>query len=80
MPRRPPPTDDDAVARAHVWLDRQHDRAHRQVLALLCETPTEAISRALGQLSTGEPRAFSRHLTTVTRTWLEHPLEDTGDL
>jgi hypothetical protein len=50
------------------------------VLALLCGTPTEAISRALGQLSTGEPRALSRHLTTVTRTWLEHPLEDTDDL
>jgi hypothetical protein len=31
------------------------------VLRLLCETPAEAISQALGQLSTGELRARSRH-------------------
>jgi hypothetical protein len=81
MPCRPPPTDTDAVARARAWLDRQHQRAHRQVLVLLCETPAEAISQALGQLSTGELRALSRHLTTATRAWLDQPpLEDAGKL
>jgi hypothetical protein len=80
MPRRPPPTDQDAIERARAWLDRQHDRAHRQVLRLLCETPTEAISQALGQLSTGELRALCRHLTTATQQWLgPHSPEDTGD-
>ncbi len=80
MPRRPPPTDADAVQRARAWLDRQHDRAHRQVLRLLCETPTEAISQALGQLSTGELRALSHHLTTATNDWLGPPSpEDAGD-
>jgi hypothetical protein len=80
MPRRPPPTDADAIHRARAWLDRQHQRAHRQVLALLCETPAEAISQALGQLSTGELRALSRHLTTATRQWLDQPSpEDTND-
>jgi hypothetical protein len=80
MPRRPPPSDADAVTRARAWLDRHHDRAHRLVLALLCEPPTEAISQALGQLNTGELRALSRHLTTATQQWLAQPLpEDTGD-
>jgi uncharacterized membrane protein YccC len=73
MPRRPPPTDSDAIQRARAWLDRQHRRAHRQVLRLLCETPAEAISQALGQLSTGELRALSRHLTTATQQWLNQP-------
>jgi hypothetical protein len=80
MPHRPPPTDQDAVQRARAWLDRQHQRAHRQVLRLLCETPAEAISQALGQLSTGELRALSRHLTTATRAWLDQPPEDTGNM
>jgi hypothetical protein len=78
MPHRPP-TDADAVARARAWLDRQHRRAHRQVLRLLCETPAEAISQALGQLSTGELRALSRHLAAATRQWLDHPPEDAGE-
>jgi hypothetical protein len=73
MARRPPPTDSDAVERARAWLDHQHQRAHRQVLRLLCETPAEAISQALGQLSTGELRALSRHLTSATRAWLDQP-------
>jgi len=77
MPRRPPPTDSDAVERARAWLDRQHQRAHRQVLRLLCETPAEAISQALGQLSTGELWALSHHLTTATQQWLgPSPPED----
>jgi hypothetical protein len=80
MSHRPPPTDADAVQRARAWLDRQHDRAHQQVLRLLCETPTEAISHALGQLSTGELRALSRHLAAATQRWLDQPPpEDAGD-
>jgi hypothetical protein len=43
------------------------------VLRLLCETPAEAISQALGQLSTGELRALSHHLTTATQQWLGPP-------
>jgi hypothetical protein len=76
MPRRPPPSDHDATQRARAWLDRQHERAHRQVLRLLCETPAEAISQALGQLSTGELRTFSRHLAAATRQWLDQPPPD----
>jgi hypothetical protein len=78
MPRRPPPTEQDAVQRARAWLDQQHQRAHRQVLRLLCETPTEAISQALRQLSTGELRALSRHLAAATRQWLEKPPSSDG--
>jgi hypothetical protein len=73
MAHRPPPTDHDAVARARAWLDRQHQRAHRQVLRLLCETPAEAISQSLSQLSTGELRALSRHLAAATRAWVDQP-------
>jgi hypothetical protein len=73
MPHRPPPTERDAVARARAWLDHQHQRAHRQVLRLLRETPAEAISQAQSQLSTGELRALSRHLAAATRTWVDQP-------
>jgi hypothetical protein len=58
MPRRQPPhTEQDAVQRVRAWLDRQHDRAHRQVLRLLCETSAEAISKLLehSDRSTVEP-------------------------
>jgi hypothetical protein len=49
-------------------------------LRLLCETPAEAISHALAQLSTGELRALSRHLTAATHAWLDQPpSEDTGE-
>jgi hypothetical protein len=79
MPRRPPPTAQDAVARARAWLDRQHQRAHRQVLRLLCETPAEAISQALSQLSTGELRALSRHLAAATRQGIHQPPPEDAD-
>jgi hypothetical protein len=79
MARRPPPTDHDAVARARAWLDRQHQRAHRQVLRLLRETPAEAVSQALAQLSTGELRALGRHLTAATRQGIGQPPPDDAD-
>jgi hypothetical protein len=41
-----------------------------------CASPTEAIGQALGQLSTGELRVLSRHLTTATRQWLGPPPPD----
>jgi hypothetical protein len=47
-----------------VTLGRR--RCDRQVFQLRCETPAEAIGQALGQLSTGELRAPSRHLAART--------------
>jgi hypothetical protein len=80
MPQRPLPTGSDALQGARAWLELQHQRAHRQVLRLGCETPAEVISQALGQLSTGELRALSRHLTSATRAWLDQPPpEDAGE-
>ena len=58
MPDWRPPSDHDAAERARVWLDRQHAQVHAQVLQLLGEAPTEAISQALGSLSTAELRAL----------------------
>jgi hypothetical protein len=74
MPRRPPPppTDADAVQRARAWLDRQHDRAHQKVLRLLCETPPRRSARPLTS-SAPASCALSRHLTSATRAWLDHP-------
>jgi hypothetical protein len=81
MPHRPPPTDADAIQRARAWLDRQHDRATSRCCGYRAKPPTEPISQALGQLSTGELRTFSRHLTTATNDWLgPPPPEDAGDL
>lgn len=81
MPQRPLPTNSDALQGARAWLELRHQRAHRQVLRLLCETPAEAISQALGQLSTGScaplaatspappaPGSTSRHPRTPART------------
>jgi uracil-DNA glycosylase len=52
MPDWRPPSDHDAAERARAWLDRQHALVHAQVLQLLGEAPTEAISQALDSLST----------------------------
>jgi hypothetical protein len=79
-----PPSDHDAAERAQAWLARQHDQAHTQVLRLLDEAPTQAISQALDHLSTAELRALHHHLTTTTTTttttqrWLDQP-DGTGD-
>jgi hypothetical protein len=60
MPGWRPPSDHDAAKRARAWLNRQHAQARAQVLQLLDEAPTEAISQALDSLSTAELRALQR--------------------
>jgi hypothetical protein len=47
MPQWRPPSDHDAAERARAWLAAQHNQAHAEVLQLLGEAPTEAISQAL---------------------------------
>ena len=76
MPDWRPPCDHDAAERARAWLARQHDQAHTQVLRLLGEAPTEAISQALDRLSTAELRTLHRHITTAAQRWLDHPPPD----
>jgi hypothetical protein len=73
MPDWRPPSDHDAVERARAWLDRQHAQVHAQVLQLLGEAPTEAISQALDSLSTAELRALQRHITSATQQWRHQP-------
>ena len=73
MPHWRPPSDHDAAERARAWLDRQHAQAHAQVLQLLGEAPTEAISQALDSLSTAELRALQRHITSATKQWRHQP-------
>jgi hypothetical protein len=73
MPDWRPPSDYDAAERARAWLARQHAQAHAQVLQLLGEAPTEAISQALDSLSTAELRALQRHITTATQQWRHQP-------
>jgi hypothetical protein len=73
MPGWRPPSDHDAAERARAWLNRQHAQAHAQVLQLLDEAPTEAISQALDSLSTAELRALQRHITNAAQQWLHQP-------
>jgi hypothetical protein len=73
MPHWRPPCDHDAAERARAWLAAQHNQAHAQVLQLLGEAPTEAISQALDSLSTAELRALYRHLTAATQRRFDQP-------
>jgi hypothetical protein len=73
MPDWRPPSDHDAAERARAWLARQHAQVHAQVLQLLGEAPTEAISQALDSLSTAELRALQRHISTATQQWRHQP-------
>jgi hypothetical protein len=73
MPDWRPPSDHDAAERVRAWLDRQHAQVHAQVLQLLGEAPTEAISQALDSLSTAELRALQRHITSAAQQWLRPP-------
>ena len=78
MPDWHPPSEHDAAERARAWLARQHDQAHAEVLRLLGEAPTEAISQALDRFSTAELRALHRHITSAAQRWLDPP-DATGD-
>jgi hypothetical protein len=73
MPHWHPPSDHDAAERARARLACQHAQAHAQVLQLPGEAPTEAISQALGSLSTAELRALQRHITSATQQWRHQP-------
>jgi hypothetical protein len=73
MPDWRPPSDHDAAERARAWLARQHALVHGQVLPLLGEAPTEAISQALDSLSTAELRVLQRHITSAAQQWLRPP-------
>ena len=73
MPHWRPPSDHDAAERARAWLARQHAQVHAQVLQLLGEAPTEAISQALDSLSTAELRALQRHIASATQQWRHQP-------
>jgi hypothetical protein len=59
-----PPGDHDAAERARAWLVSQHAQAHTQVLRLLAEAPTGAISQAL---TTSAPPSCG--LCTATSPW-----------
>ena len=73
MPGWRPPSNHDAAERARAWLNRQHAQARAQVLQLLGQAPTEAISQALDSLSTAELRALQRHITSATQQWRHQP-------
>jgi hypothetical protein len=73
MPEWHPPSEHDAAERARAWLIRQHDQAHAEVLRLLGEAPTEAISQALDRFSTAELRALHRHIAAAAQRWVDQP-------
>jgi hypothetical protein len=73
MPDWRPPSDHDAAERARAWLDRQHALVHAQVLQLLGEAPTEAISQALDSSAPAELCVLQRHITSAAQQWRHQP-------